>query len=234
MALPTDIALYIAATDLQELFIDKETGQPLSGGRIFFWKNDNRTSTKNVFQLTGGSTNAQFIALPNPITLSLTGTITDSNNNPVVPYYYPRDNTGGLELYYIAVENALGVSQFTRQFWPQAAINESSGSIIDQTASTATLSAGFTYICDNGNSEIVFTVPTSAALGDTYIIKGFSSGGWKVVLNPSQTAYIGNESTTVGTGSFQSFQPSDSVLIQCVKANTTFSVIPLQGNIILN
>lgn len=118
---------YITATDLCEVFIDKDSGLPLAGGQIQFWVDGARTTPKLVYELTGDPTNSQgggysYVPFPNPITLSNVGTIQDNNGNNVPLYYYPFDANGALELYYIVVLNANGVMQFTREAWPNAAL----------------------------------------------------------------------------------------------------------------
>lgn len=124
---------YIAATDLCEYFVDKDTGLPLAGGQIQFWVDGARTTPKLVYQLNGDPTNSQgggytYAPLPNPITLSSTGTIQDNSGNNTPVYYYPYDAQGQLELYYIVVLSAEGVVQFTREGWPSDAIRDSGGS----------------------------------------------------------------------------------------------------------
>lgn len=123
--------LYVTATDLCEVFIDKDTGLPLAGGQIQFWVDGARTTPKLVYQLSGDPTNSQgggyaYAALPNPITLSGTGTIQDTSGNNTSVYYYPYDALGNLELYYIVVLNANGVVQFTREAWPNIVMDDTS------------------------------------------------------------------------------------------------------------
>ncbi len=109
---------YVVTIDLEEYFVDKDTGQPLSFGTIEFWQDDNRAVPKLVFELTGAPPNYAYVPLPNPITLSSVGTISDNNGNNVPIYYFPYDDDGNVQLYYIVVKNSLGVIQFTREGWP--------------------------------------------------------------------------------------------------------------------
>jgi hypothetical protein len=83
---------------------------------------------KYVFQLTGTSGNYLFTELPDPMILSAIGTFVDSLGNPVVPYFFPYDADGNVQLYYVTVYSAGGVFQFAEQAVP--------------------------YISDSGNSEI--------------------------------------------------------------------------------
>jgi hypothetical protein len=109
---------YVLAPSLQEYFVDRDTGAPLAGGLIFTYSDVNRTTPKTVYELQGNQANYTFAPLPNPIVLSAAGTIVDNNYNDIIPYWYPFDSEGNLELYYIVVQNSLGVEQFVRAAWP--------------------------------------------------------------------------------------------------------------------
>ncbi len=103
--------------------------------------------------------------------------------------------------------------------------NAPGGLIINQNTSTATLTAGDKYICDNGATLITFTLPMTAALGDTYNIRGASSGGWTIAQNAGQQMHSSSSSTTAGvTGSISSTNQYNNIEITCVVANTTFNV----------
>ena len=109
---------YITDLSLEQYFVDKDTGQPLAFGTVEFWQDDNRVIPKLVYELTGAPPNYTYTALPNPITLSAVGTISDMNGNNVALYYFPYDALGNIQLYYIVIKNSLGVVQFTREGWP--------------------------------------------------------------------------------------------------------------------
>lgn len=109
---------YITAPSLQQYFVDKTSGAPLAGGKVFFYHDNDRAVPKDVFTLAGSQANYSYAPLPNPVILSSVGTIQDNNNNDLIPYYYPYDTEGKLDLYYIVVQNSAGVPQFTRQAWP--------------------------------------------------------------------------------------------------------------------
>jgi hypothetical protein len=109
---------YITDLSLEQYFVDKDTGEPLAFGTVEFWQDDNRVVPKLVFELTGAPPNYTYTALPNPITLSAVGTISDINGNNVALYYYPFDALGNIQLYYVVIRNSLGVIQFTREAWP--------------------------------------------------------------------------------------------------------------------
>ncbi len=118
---------YIVDISLEEYLVDNATGAPLSFGSIEFWKDDNRTDPKLVYELSGAPPNYTYTALPNPITLSVAGTVTDSIGNNEAIYYHPYDANGDIELYYIVVKNSFGVVQFTREAWPNVASSSNPG-----------------------------------------------------------------------------------------------------------
>lgn len=111
---------YITDTTLEPLFIDKLTGLPLAGGWVYFWEDDQRNTPKPVYQLSGAPPNYTYTALPNPIQLSALGTFQNAGNDNVAVYYYPYDDNGEVELYYVEVfsNSDLVVPQFVREAWP--------------------------------------------------------------------------------------------------------------------
>jgi hypothetical protein len=109
---------YVTAVDLNPYFVDKSTGEPLAGGVVSFYEDNNRVIGKPVYQLTGSPPNYTYTALPNPMILSNTGTFQDTNGNDIAVYYYPYDENGDIQLYYITVVDSLGTPQFTREAWP--------------------------------------------------------------------------------------------------------------------
>lgn len=118
---------YIPAFSIEDVLLDKDTGAPLSGGLVYFYKDNQRTVTKAVYQITGTSPNYSYIQLPdNPLTLSSIGTFVDSLGNPIIPYFYPYDANGDPEYYYVVVTSSTGVPQFAREAVPYINIQDSS------------------------------------------------------------------------------------------------------------
>lgn len=101
----------------------------------------------------------------------------------------------------------------------------------DVTAASQTLSANNGYVVDNAGSLVTFTIPSTAAIGDTYIIQGKTSLGWRVNVATGQTLHMGSKATTTSTGYIAFTNQWDSVTITCVTANTTFSCRGVQGDI---
>jgi len=126
MALPLN-PLFIPAFSIETVILDKDTGAPLSGGLVYFEKDNQRGQLKPVYQITGTSPNYSFIQLPNPMELSSIGTFVDALGNPVVPYFFPFNNLLQPEYYYIRVESSEGVEQFTREAVPYIGENSDPG-----------------------------------------------------------------------------------------------------------
>lgn len=112
---------YVVTSDLESYFVDKDSGLPLAYGVVTFYRDTNKSVKKPVYQITGTAPNYGYSPLINPIILSGAGTFQDESGNNIVPYYYPYDDNGNLDLYYITVYNSAGVLQFTRIGWPNEA-----------------------------------------------------------------------------------------------------------------
>jgi hypothetical protein len=83
---------------------------------------------------------------------------------------------------------------------------------------------------------ITYTLPATAALGDTIIILGFN-GATTVAQNANQQIFILNASTTVGVGgSIVSNNLGQSITLVCVVAgpNTIWDAHPVTGNWAIN
>lgn len=114
-----------------------------------------------------------------------------------------------------------------------AASNGTTGgySIVDQTTGTVTMSPGTKYYVDDGASLVTLTLPVLASIGDTYKVIGKSSGGWTVTEQSGQTIHFGTSTCTTTTGSLSSTSQYNCVTIECITANTTFTVTDSVGNL---
>lgn len=167
--------LYVIAPSLEMYFVDNASGLPLAGGTVNFYADDNRSNRKAVYELTGSSGNYSYVALPNPVTLSASGTFQDNSGNNILPYYWPwtgdpvsNPNPTVAQLYYIEVYNANGVLQFTRQGFPNFTA-ESSASSVDY----------INYV-PNGQFLAHYNVnPANAVPGTiTAVTTPIAPGGW--------------------------------------------------------
>jgi hypothetical protein len=110
--------LYIPLFNIEEVILDKDTGLPLAGGVVSFFRDSQRLTPKPVYQIAGTSPNYTFVSVGSVLTLGLSGTFVDQNGDPFVPYAYPYDSEGNLDLYYVTVVSEGAVDQFTREAVP--------------------------------------------------------------------------------------------------------------------
>jgi len=169
---------YIPIKYLQELFRDKDTGLPLSAGKVYFYKDQARTILKPVYQLTGSPPNYTYAALPNPLTLSAAGTFQDGSGNDIAVYYFPYDSSGNLELYYVKVESAGAVLQFTREGQPNLKAKE------DDTVDVKNNVPNGQFLTHNDIKE----TPSRDAGEITQAITDIAPGGWTFERPGTSTA----------------------------------------------
>lgn len=152
---------FIPAFSINEVLVDKDTGLPLSGGVVTFYIDTQRNIKKNVYQLTGTSLNYSYTALPNPMTLAGDGTFKDSLGNPVVPYFYPFDAAGDVELYYVTVTSQAPdlVPQFVREAVPYVSPALNPGSQFENTDNEL-LNPQFVEVSFNPLNPLVLSVST--------------------------------------------------------------------------
>lgn len=109
---------YIVASDLEQYFVDKDSGLPLANGTLTFYRDSARNVPKEVFQLSGSPPNYGYTSMGAQITLSAVGTVQNAGGDNEVIYYYPYDSEGNLDLYYVVCRDEDGIEQFTREAWP--------------------------------------------------------------------------------------------------------------------
>lgn len=115
MALNAD---FFISLPLDQYFVDKDTGLPLSNGYLVFKRDSARNILKPVYELNGSPGNYTYVPLPNPLTLSGAGTVINASDISTAIYYYPFDDNGDVDLYYVEAYNAQNVFQWARQAWP--------------------------------------------------------------------------------------------------------------------
>ena len=175
--------LYFVTSDLDTYFVDKDSGLPLAGGIISFYRDVARSTPKTVYTLTGAPPDYTYTALPNPIKLSSVGTVQDNSGNNVVIYYFPYDEDGNLDLYYVSVTNSGFVLQLTREAWPNvtAADNPSQNNfpIQNQIANPQ-----FTQVFINEGQSTIYSV--SAATNEVFAF----APNWDFVISGTGTVTI--------------------------------------------
>lgn len=88
-----------------------------------------------------------------------------------------------------------------------------------------------TYTATSGSLQ-TFSLPSTARVGDLFIVVGFGAGGWKLTQGAGQTIHVGTTSTTTGaTGFIASQQRYDCIMLSCAVANTDFVAVSLDGTI---
>lgn len=100
------------------------------------------------------------------------------------------------------------------------------------TGTTQAMDVDNGYICNNG-SQVVCTLPDTAALGSVIRIAGKGAGGWKIAQNAGETIYWdASTATTTGiTGYLESTDKYDAVELVCMTADTSWVVVSSKGNI---
>lgn len=175
---------YIPLYQLQQYFVDKATGAPLAGGRVYFYSDVNRTIPKTVYELSSTTGTYTYVPLPNPIVLSSVGTPVDNNGNDIVIYAYPFDPvTNESELYYVVVQDALGRPQFVREAVPG----------ISGSGTPSTESGLFNYV-PNGQFLLHTDLPSST---DTLV------AGSNIIAQGGFTVELPDPLSSVNTLTFQ-------------------------------
>ncbi len=110
--------LYIPLFTIEEVILDKDSGLPLSGGVVTFFRDSQRLTPKPIFKIAGVSPNYTFTSIGASVTLGIAGDFVDANGDPFVPYAYPYDAAGAVDLYFVRVVSEGLVPQFTREAVP--------------------------------------------------------------------------------------------------------------------
>ena len=110
--------LYVPFSNLPSVFLDKDTGLPLAAGVVKFYRDNQRVTPKQVYMISGISPNYTFTAIGTELTLGINGGFVDGSSNPFIPYAYPYDAEGQLDLYYITIESSGGIPQETIEACP--------------------------------------------------------------------------------------------------------------------
>lgn len=182
-----DPSLFISAVELNGPILDKSSGAPLSGGTLYFFQDSQRTTPKPVYQLTGNPGSYTFVDLPNPLTLSITGTLQDTSGNQIPIYYYPYDSSGNPQTYYVVCYNSDGTEQFTYQNWPSGIVSQN---ISTTTVPTASYLVGWDFATNPAQIGTTFGTSaiganTSFYTWDQTIIYQSLSGGVSVTFGPN-------------------------------------------------
>lgn len=104
--------------------------------------------------------------------------------------------------------------------------------VVVVTSTSQPMTTNTIYIANNPSIQIVFTLPTVAAVGDFLCVVGQGAGGWTINQESGQQVVIGNKSTTSSSGSVTATQKSDALFLICITANTQWTTFcGPQGNL---
>lgn len=176
MALNTN---YVVGINLNDYFVDKDTGLPLSGGTITFYHDNNRSVGKYAYMLSGSPPNYTYLQLPNPITLSSSGTIIVGDTNQAV-YFYPYDNEMNLDLYYVVVRDIDGNVQLVRQGWPNVAPQASPVGSTSGETDNQIINGQFHEVLFNPDAGITYSW-TGAIVNQIFNV----APGWELIVSAS-------------------------------------------------
>ena len=120
--------------------------------------------------------------------------------------------------------------------WPASGTLATTGASpqwINVTAATTTIVPGAWYIANYTGGITVFNLPTTAAFGTDFKIKGGLAGsGWQITQGAGQQINVGIDSSTLGvTGSLNSTSSTDYVSLTCLTANLYFSDTGFTGSL---
>lgn len=83
---------------------------------------------------------------------------------------------------------------------------------------------------ENSGSQIIYNLPVTCEIGDTFAIVASTANGFQVDANPGQTIRYGNQLTTSG-GTITSTSIGDVVSFICITTDTQFIVLNSIGNL---
>lgn len=216
---------YILMQDIQQLFVDKDTGLPLANGTVGFYVDDDRNTLKDIFILTGAPPNYTYTPIANPVPLSLIGTPTGNSNNDVALYYYPYDANGQPELYYISVKDSAGNMQLTREAWPNQPIGGAADEVSGSTADNMISNPQFVAV--NFNPSTGVTLPIGGSGTTDFAI----APGWTLSVTTSgASSVVVNQISLAGTSGFPTNPPFSLRVTPGANTSAISLVQELSGN----
>lgn len=216
---------FITSVQLQSYFVDKNTGAPLSGGYVEFFKDSDRTDGKPVYQKVqngfdvSGNPLYEFVTLGDVVQLSGVGTFMDNTNNDISIYYYPWDEEGNLELYYVAVFDVFGVEQLTREGWPNTYGTDNPDVAGSNISENQISNPQFSVV--NFNPDVGLSVDLTGSATDTIAI----APNWNLVVSHSANTTVQVARTSVAGSSNLPTQPPYYLTITPGVATTQIQLV---------
>lgn len=122
----------------------------------------------------------------------------------------------------VLTSNGAGALSSFQTFTPS-----SQSPYINVTGTTQAMAVNTGYVANN-SGLVTFTPPATCAVGSIFAVAGNGAGGWSVNLaTNTQTMNFGSSQ---GTTALASSNQYDCAKFVCTVANTTFSVLDVQGN----
>jgi hypothetical protein len=186
----------VVCPPLQTYFIDKDTGAPMSGGKVTFYEDNNRSVKKSIYQLSEDpSNNFIYTELDNPLTLSSIGTFVDESGNNIAVYLFPfvgtpDEPTNTVQLYFIRVENSDGIFQYSVPAWPSGVTSPLNPTNVADTIENFLLNPQFVDVSFNNESAYTFNVSGTTTTQVAPDWKLLSTGSGTIVIEQVATADI--------------------------------------------
>jgi len=179
---------YIAAFNIEDVLLDKDTGAPLAGGQVFFYDSLQPSNLKAVWQITGTDPDFTYIELPNPMILSSIGTFQDAMANPVIPYFLPYSGNaitgwGDIDYYRVVVLSAGDVPQFIRDpvpFVPQDNSDDVASAYVNEISNPQFAVVNF----DTSAGAYTFNYMTAVNVVTNI------APNWDIIVNSASTATV--------------------------------------------
>ncbi|TAL08456.1 MAG: hypothetical protein EPO02_12765 [Nitrospirae bacterium] len=190
--MPTANPLVVQAPPMSYIFLDKDTGLPMTSGFVFFYRDSARTEVKPVYELASDYT---YSVLSDPLQLGANGAFVDANGNQIVIYLYPYlgspsdvtpSNT--IDLYYVQIYSTQNVFQQSIAAWP-AGVNTKS--LFTNVAETDNLLSNPQFSTVNFNPLVPNTITLTTSPQTSNI-----APGWDLVTTGTGTVTVQQVAST--------------------------------------
>lgn len=103
---------------------------------------------------------------------------------------------------------------------------------VEVTGTSQVMAVNQGYVANN-DSQVQFTLPSTAAFGSEISVVTKGNGGWKINQNSGQSIIFGSQSSTAGTGGYvqSTINQGDVIKLLCITANELFIVTSAIGNL---
>ncbi|HCA95918.1 MAG TPA: hypothetical protein DEP38_15230 [Cyanobacteria bacterium UBA9226] len=102
------------------------------------------------------------------------------------------------------------------------------------TGASQTITVGMTYIANNASAEVLFSLPITPSIGDTFSVIGCGAGGWRVAQIAAQQQFLNGAKSQVGIlGQIRSFDHWSRASWTCIATtpNAVWLCYDISGNL---